>query len=441
MPRTRFTLRDVATKTLEHRWRPDVDSVDADVIAAMGALNVEKGGLEALARINAGMVEKAVALPQHSGTELRGMFGENPTAVHLHAHRASKKAHAGELPHAVAKVMHENAARVDSEAADAAPVGSAAYVRLKARAEMHKKAAEQHGTLIAEVVPEALKVVTVELPATGDAAKSQDADADDKGGKDTDPPAPKRLTAKPAPKSGKDEDDKNPEDALKPLIVAAYRSWAGAVRGEALPQGSPAWVTPVEGENAAAFAKRASGEIAKLPQSREAMASVGHGQEWEDWVAATMRYDGSGEKPKDVAKALEDLDPIAALNAWAEKALGAGGAYSDEEMRAAVAHHDAEHAKHGRMADEYKTKMLANPHIADASSDHPVDFSSRSSHMERKHFMHAKALRAELDNRDELRSHGKMDDPFGIETPQSRSEHVSSVHAAMQSYRARNPGA
>jgi hypothetical protein len=209
----RFSLKDVKTATLEHRWNPDKDDVSEDVIRAMQGLDVEKGGIDALAKIiDLGAVEKAVA------------------------------------------------------------------------------------------------------PAREDAPRSKQSS----GGANDATAKPKAKDDGKAPAPDGEADDSGPEDAIKPLIIEVYKAWAGTTRGQTLPEGAPAWVQAQQGENAAKFALRAAGELAKMPEAREAMVSVGHGPDWDDWVAAVMRYDGAkalADKPAPgaVEKALLDTSPLAAL--------------------------------------------------------------------------------------------------------------------------------
>lgn len=108
----------------------------------------------------------------------------------------------------------------------------------------------------------------------------------------------------PEPPDFDDDDVAGPEDALKPIVVQAWASWVAAHR-DPKAKVEPAWAKPEDNETAANFAVRAAGELAKMPEAAEAIASVGEGWDWVDWVTAVMRYEGQGAgSAVEVAKSL-----------------------------------------------------------------------------------------------------------------------------------------
>lgn len=120
-------------------------------------------------------------------------------------------------------------------------------------------------------------------------------------------PQPRRDTE---PPDLDDEIPEGPESELKPHILAAWTDWVTAMRGGQDEPGSFPWAKPASPkETAAEFATRAAGELAKLPEARAAMSSVGHGADWEDWVAAVMRYEGGADKSPEARKSLSDTLP------------------------------------------------------------------------------------------------------------------------------------
>lgn len=108
----------------------------------------------------------------------------------------------------------------------------------------------------------------------------------------------------PEPPDFDDDDAAGPEDAFKPVVLQAWNAWVTAHR-DPKAKIEPAWARPEDGETAANFAVRAAGELSKDPEAAEAVASVGDGWDWVDWVTAVMRYEGKGAgSPVEVAKSL-----------------------------------------------------------------------------------------------------------------------------------------
>jgi hypothetical protein len=282
MPRARFVLRDVATKTMEHRWRPDVDSVDADVIAAMGRLDVEKGGIEALARIDLGQVMKGT--PGSRGIAASGggtpadrgaaAAAEDDAAIEAHEHARDMHLAAVSAARMYGGPSSTDAAQREM-ATHRALVATDATTKLRPKyrshgaeeavvqapysmsvAALHAEAAKHHGDAVARL-------------RGGSANKSLDADD---------------FTAADAGKTGP-----APEDVLKPKVVAAYRQWAASKPSQP----------------ASAFAKTLAGALAKTDDGKAAVSSLGGEAEFEAWVVQVMKYEAGGKDEDDVAKSLD----------------------------------------------------------------------------------------------------------------------------------------
>lgn len=121
-----------------------------------------------------------------------------------------------------------------------------------------------------------------------------------------------------------------PEDALRPAIVAAFKSWLACHKG-AKPAKGLEWTKPAsEDETAGQFALRAAEEIRKMDGADDAVDNVGDGADWEDWIASVMRYDTEDEAVKALVAAVAGAEEMV-------KSLGSKGpSLSADEVKAVL---------------------------------------------------------------------------------------------------------